>query len=62
MSYDARGDVAYVKARQELTPDGKRIPYNEYIKKRTLYYIREIATPIDIHEIQEAIADRIMKM
>lgn len=37
---------------------GKRLPYREYLKRRTIHYIEHVATSEEIDDIKTAIQNR----
>lgn len=42
----------YDKARAEIT-NGKRLPYNEYVYKRTIYWAKNLATLDELEELSK---------
>jgi hypothetical protein len=54
-------DPDYQKLLNNISPNNERIPYKDYVKLRAIYYIKEIASPVDILDLEVAITDRITR-
>jgi len=51
-------DPLYTKVREKVT-QGKRLPYREYLNRRTIHYIEDVATNEEIEDIKVALANRL---
>lgn len=47
----------YQKTREEVTK-GHRLPYKDYIRLRSLHWVKVLATPEELAEVQNAIRAR----
>jgi len=56
--YKKEIDEEYEKMRNEITGEGKRLPYQLYVKKRALYWLKNVAKLHDLPEAEKIILDR----
>jgi hypothetical protein len=54
-----RREPLYQQVRTAVLKGAKHMPYNEYIKERTLYYLQHLATDSDLEQAQKVIDDRL---
>jgi hypothetical protein len=56
---DIEEQETYRKVRQAITGGvHKRLPYNEYVLQRAIYFIKELANPAELALIEYAIKER----
>jgi len=51
-------DPLYTKVKQKVT-QGKRLPYREYLNRRTIHYIEHVATDEEVENVKVALANRV---
>jgi len=51
-------DELYSKTREAITPNKQRLPYREYVRERSLFWIAQLADDSDLVLAKEAIAKR----
>jgi len=56
--FNTPNDPLYQQVRQKVT-QGQRLPYKEYLRRRTIHYIEHVADKAEIEDIKLAIANRI---
>lgn len=56
---DEKDQTVYRKMRKAITGgEFKRLPYNEYVLQRAIYFIKELANPAELALIEYAIKER----
>jgi len=58
LSMEKPNDPLYDEVRTQVLDGEKHLPYDEYLEKRTLYYIRKVASASQLEKLQEAITER----
>lgn len=58
INFDSKGDPLYQSVREQIT-QGKRLPYREYLNRRTIHYIENVATDHEIEDLKTAISNRL---
>jgi ribosomal 50S subunit-associated protein YjgA (DUF615 family) len=51
-------DPLYERIKEDITK-GKRLPYREYLKRRTIHYVEHVANEEELEDIRTAFANRI---
>lgn len=54
---DKMNDELYIKTREKITKGG-RLPYREYLRRRSLHWLENVATNEEIEDAHVAIKNR----
>jgi ribosomal 50S subunit-associated protein YjgA (DUF615 family) len=58
--FNTPNDPLYAQVKENIT-QGKRLPYKEYLRRRTIHYIEHVADEEDISDVRTALANRFNK-
>jgi len=58
INFETNKDPLYESVKQRVT-QGKRLPYREYLNRRTIHYIENVATDEEIEDLKTAMSNRL---